>query len=384
MDTPPIDVSLLYDTGRVRVTGDGGREMVLHPHWLRERSREAADFDPVTRQRLFEPSLLPPDLRVVGMERASEDELTLTFSDGALCGFSLTAILREAGWLDDPETPPAPQPWEADLDEWPGADWAALEAPEVLRGMLAGFARSGFCILRNTPTQPGTLESIAKFFGHLRDTNFGPIFDVITKPQPIDLAYTGLPLSAHADNPYRQPIPGIQMLHCLENGVEGGLSTLVDGFALAQALMAEAPELARVLERTTVRFRYESDDSILENRGPMIERDGDGRLVRVRFSSRVDFVPPLDPETLDMFYRGRSRMFELAADPRFEIRFRLDPSMLVMMDNHRLLHGRTGFDHGAGRRHLQGCYIDHDGPDAMYRVLSRRWQDGEGGGREAA
>jgi gamma-butyrobetaine dioxygenase len=44
----------------------------------------------------------------------------------------------------------------------------------------------------------------------------------------------------------------------------------------------------------------------------------------------------------------------------------------MMFDNNRVLHGRTGFDPEEGRRHLQGCYIDRDGPRSHYRVLSRK------------
>lgn len=42
-----------------------------------------------------------------------------------------------------------------------------------------------------------------------------------------------------------------------------------------------------------------------------------------------------------------------------------------MMDNYRLLHGRTAFDGHEGHRHLQGCYTDHDGVSSLYRMLAR-------------
>ena len=51
---------------------------------------------------------------------------------------------------------------------------------------------------------------------------------------------------------------------------------------------------------------------------------------------------------------------------------------LLMMDNRRLLHGRTGFDPGEGVRYLQGCYIDMDGPRSLYRVVRRRLAAGQG------
>jgi gamma-butyrobetaine dioxygenase len=62
----------------------------------------------------------------------------------------------------------------------------------------------------------------------------------------------------------------------------------------------------------------------------------------------------------------------LLRSPQFEIRFLLETGDLLMMDNRRLLHGRTGFDPAEGLRHLQGCYIDIDGPRSLYRVLRRR------------
>ena len=39
---------------------------------------------------------------------------------------------------------------------------------------------------------------------------------------PSNLAYTGLPISPHTDNPYRDPVPTVQLLHCLSNAVDGG------------------------------------------------------------------------------------------------------------------------------------------------------------------
>ncbi len=64
-------------------------------------------------------------------------------------------------------------------------------------------------------------------------------------------------------------------------------------------------------------------------------------------------------------------MHEMANDPKFQIKFTYEPGLLLMMDNMRLLHGRTAYDSKQGQRLLQGCYIDHDGPDSLYRRLSR-------------
>ena len=51
--------------------------------------------------------------------------------------------------------------------------------------------------------------------------------------------------------------------------------------------------------------------------------------------------------------------------------FVLEPGQILVFANDRVLHGRTAFDTQEGRRHLQGCYIDHDAPRSRYRVLVR-------------
>ena len=58
--------------------------------------------------------------------------------------------------------------------------------------------------------------------GIVRTTNYGRLFDVISKPDPNNLAYTALALGVHTDNPYRDPTPGYQLLHCLVAEAPGG------------------------------------------------------------------------------------------------------------------------------------------------------------------
>ena len=85
------------------------------------------------------------------------------------------------------------------------------------------------------------------------------------------MAYTSIALTPHTDNPYRKPIPCIQLLHCLENEVKGGLSTLVDGFAVSEYLRKNHKDLFKILTETKVRFRFIDKTIILENWGELIE-----------------------------------------------------------------------------------------------------------------
>ncbi|WP_301457977.1 TauD/TfdA family dioxygenase [Pseudorhodobacter sp.] len=56
----------------------------------------------------------------------------------------------------------------------------------------------------------------------VRETNCGRKFEVRTDVNPTNLAYTGLGLQAHTENPYRDPAPTVQVLYCVESPVAGG------------------------------------------------------------------------------------------------------------------------------------------------------------------
>jgi gamma-butyrobetaine dioxygenase len=111
-----------------------------------------------------------------------------------------------------------------------------------------------------------------------------------------------------------------------------------------------------------------------------VQRDAGGRMTGVHYSPRLDYLPLLDAGTTRRFQRARRRLSELFADPRFELRFPLRSGELMMFDNSRVLHGRTAYDPDEGRRHLQGCYIDLDGPRSLYRTLGRRLRPAPGAG----
>ena len=69
---------------------------------------------------------------------------------------------------------------------------------------------------------------------------------------------------------------------------------------------------------------------------------------------------------LDAFYRAHRTFNELIRDPRFEYRLQLTAGTVLLLDNHRLLHGRTAF---RGHRRLVGCYLNGDDYRSRLRGL---------------
>ncbi|MDJ0768667.1 MAG: TauD/TfdA family dioxygenase [Ilumatobacter sp.] len=362
---------------------DGGATLIegaatarLHPNWLRDQSTESGQIEPTNRQRLFTPLDIPADLTITAAELRGA-ELVATFSDGHVARFELDSIRRRVGWIEDPEAPPSPEPWTEPLDDFPYVDWSGIgwgvgDADEqAVLDYLTAFFRHGYVVFRNTPTEPDTVRRVANRLGYIVGQNFGWVFDVRTEPDPTDLAYTSIGLLAHTDQPYRRPVPGIQLLHCLANEAPGGDSTLVDGLAAAGAIAAAEPDLHAALASTEVIYPYDMGTDTVVNHGHILEYDRRGRFLRMMFNTKLDSPVFRSGIDLDAWYAGRRWLVGWLNDPSHQVTFRLEPGDLMFMDNHRVLHGRTAFDPSRGGRHLQGCYIEHDGPDTMYRLAVR-------------
>jgi gamma-butyrobetaine dioxygenase len=364
-----MKLRIAHTPARIEIERRDGSREAIHPLWLRERCASSASMDQATGQRLYNPSDLDPALSLTAVSETGS-EVVVRFSDGHESRFSRGNILAEAALGVHADGLPSPLAWTSGLAPLPRHVWRAEAGTERL-AMVEDFLRYGFIILSGVPSRDHAILDVARAFGYPRDTNFGVVFNVRSVPNANDLAYTPLALDPHTDNPYRHPVPGIQLLHCLVNETSGGLSTLVDGKAVGEAIAAQDPEAFGILTRTPVRFRFADASTEHVGWGPLIETDMQGTVEAINFSPRLDFVAFMPQAELEAFYRARRLLDRAFRSAEYEIRFRLDDGDLVMFDNRRLLHGRTGFDPQEGLRHLQGCYIDVDGPRSLYRVLRR-------------
>ena len=341
---------------------DGSRSR-FHALWLRDNC-PCAECRHESGQRLLDTRTLPDDLAVVGA--TASDDLGVSFSDGHASRFS-------ADWLHAfaaaPE-PPARTLWGAELQHSlsPARHADVAAGGEALRRWLTAVDELGFAILSGCPTEPGTVTRVAELFGFVRETNYGRLFDVKTVVNPTNLAYTGLGLGAHTDNPYREPTPTLQLLHCLASSAEGGENTLVDAFRVARDLPEDDFEL---LSRLPIRFRYADDDTELEAEWPVLSVDARGALQAVHYNTRSTQPFRLAQDIVGRYYEAYQRFGRLLESPDYRIQFKLDAGDLFIVDNLRVLHGRTGYAASGGERHLQGCYADRDGLRSRLAVLSR-------------
>ena len=367
------ETKVLAGENAVRVAWADGRTARFHAIWLRDNA-----LDPETRaangQRLITVNSIPADL-TIDAAAVDGNELLVAFRPENM------TLRFPASWLADHAYDHAPRrdachlpagavAWRGELD--PASVTTSFDAVMHEDGALAdwlGYVRTyGFARLTGGPSAEGSLIRIVERFGYVRETNYGKWFEVRTEVNPTNLAFTGLGLQAHTDNPYRDPQPTLQILYCLENTAEGGESLVVDGFASAMRLLDEDPVGFDLLSRHCARFEYCGQDGVrLRARRPMIELGPDGELVAVRFNNRST-APIVDVPFDEMadYYAAYRRFADIIDDPAMAPVFKLEAGESFIVDNTRVLHSRRAYA-GSGTRWLQGCYADKDG---LYSTLA--------------
>ena len=342
----------------------------IHPLWLRERVTNSDYLDKNNGQRLYEPSKIKKNLKIKSA-LIKNKLLNVKFDDGVQSKFIIKDLINE---IDQKNKKKNVTLWNSKLGKRPYFKFKNkfFNKKEGYKA-YKDFYKFGFTIIKRVPIKKNYLIKFANLMGILRKTNFGTLFNVKSVRRASDLAYTSKALSAHTDNPYRRPIPGIQLLHCLKNDSEGGLSTLTDGFAVASYMRKKFPKYFQILSSIKIRYSYKDSKTILENWGETIELNKDKTIKRVRLSPRLDYVPVLRKDKLNQFYKARSMFIKLCNSKNFMIEFKLKPGDVMIMDNYRTLHGRTSYNMAIGKRHLQGCYVDHDSVESNMKNLQRKF-----------
>ncbi len=352
----------------VTLTWQHGGTQVFSPLWLLDN--DLAFRHPRTNQRLRELRSLPAQ-PTVASARLADGALHLTW---AAAGLPPTVF--PLAWLAAHGPQPAPASehtlWGAELQAaLPGVPWAALDTAAGQRALLDDLHRLGWARVLGAPATGGVVLQLAERFGHVRATNYGRLFDVISKPDAEHLAYTGVALAVHTDNPYRDKVPGVQILHCLQASLDGGGETvLVDGFAAVEALRAQAPEAVDTLAQQAIPFRYRDGEADLRWTRPLIELDPYGRPQAVAFNDRSMAPIPGAAADVERFYAAYRGFAEAVHAPERAVHFLLKPGDAVIFNNQRVLHGRDAYDGRRGARHLQGCYADLDAFDSARRLLA--------------
>ena len=347
-----------------------GSTLRYHSTWLRDNALDPKTRDANNGQRLITLSDIPINnyIESVTLDKSGKNIFLTFLPEAKKVSFSAKWLEEHAydikqnngkGWIA-----PDLKIWGKDvLKNIPELDYKLAKSDKaLLLQWLKSLYRYGFVKMTGGKVESGALIQIANLFGYVRETNYGKWFDVRSEVEAINLAYTNLGLQAHTDNPYRDPVPTIQILYCLENSASGGDSTVVDGFNAAELLKNKNPNYFNLLTKYCARFEYKGDKGThLQSRRPMIELSPDGQLTAIRFNDRSAApITDVPYEDMENYYKAYRTFSDIINDSKLAVNFKLNPGECFITDNTRVLHARTAYS-GAGMRWLQGCYVDKDG-----------------------
>lgn len=363
-----------YDAGELAITWENAGRSELQAIWLRDHCQMPASRDPGNGQRLLNINDISPDIAI---DKASleDGKLIVEFGpDGHRSEFDPDWLYRNCYCLNrqyDDRSETSKLLWRSDSFSETLPRHAYPNYCEQARSKLAALQAVrdyGFVLLDSVPCEPGQILKVIETFGFVRETNYGPLFEVRTRVDPNNLAYTNLGLGCHLDNPYRDPVPGLHLLHCLESSTEGGESILQDGFMAATILRQENPGHFATLSHNWINFRFRDDSADLQSRVPLIEVNDRNEVIKVRFNNRSIDTIMLAPDQIQQFYSAYRHYAEILERAELQVVFKLQPGELLLFDNTRVLHARKAYS-ASGSRHLQGAYSDLDGLYSSLRIL---------------
>ena len=171
--------------------------------WLRDT--DPAGFHPQTGERTFDLTSVSPDIKASSAS-IDTDTLLVSWPDReSPSRFPLEWIRRhQPGRLREDPALVTPQLWRGEFDVAVRERFKAedlLHSDVILKRWLRATKRDGLSIVEGLADTVEAGKAIAERVGQLRKTNFGTTFEVISKSNPNNLAYTAeaLPLSHRSD-----------------------------------------------------------------------------------------------------------------------------------------------------------------------------------------
>ena len=358
--------NITKNSTNLEVDWSDGKKSKFNYLWLRDNCPTAHDKD--SRHRMFNILKISNQIKPKKFTINNEGKLEIEWSEGDHISYYDQKWLRDNCYTikNDRKYKSPYKLWDSSLQN--EINSIEIEHEEIIssdEGLIKWLEllhHIGIAIVKNSPIESNSGFKVLNRISHTRETFFKTPFEVINIPKPNNSAYSAHALRNHMDLPWFETPPGYQFLHCLVNSANGGDSSAVDGFAVADYLRKNDKDVFEILVNVHLKFRdmdY-TQQSIRSFYAPAISLTKDKDYNDIRFSIATLDALDCHPDIMDSVYKAHHRFGNLLHDAKFQINFRLEPGDIFSFNNRRLLHGRTEFDPNSGHRHLQGYYMDRD------------------------
>ncbi|KAL5463316.1 hypothetical protein EMCRGX_G032208 [Ephydatia muelleri] len=368
--------SLVTANGKeLSVTWPDGAQNTYSAVWLRHNCECSACKQPHSGQKVVDAGEVTQNLHI-SSDGASDGlvKLKWRYVNGLQhSGFISTQQLRESVYTE-PQDPPV-----------------ATALPHITHGELYTESRHGLwsflkylndygmCLVTGVPAREQEVKKFTEsIFEHVQTTIYGQVFDVVSTPIPINIAYTPVKLDLHMDLAYYESPPGLQLLHCLkfDDCVTGGESVLLDSLPVLEELKRKYPTYFDTLVSIPATFQkihYERQNPThMVYRRPHITVNRHRKVIGFFWAPVFEGPLVASKEDVDQYYKAYSCLSELFQNSTLKIQHRLTVGELLVFNNRRVLHGRNAFTLNGGIRHLQGAYVNIDEFKSTFEFLSRQ------------
>ena len=362
-----INISKISQNGSgLDVEWNDGEKSNFNFMWLRDNCPTSRDKD--SRHRMFNLLEVSTNISPKQFKINAEGKLEIEWNEGNHTSYYDQKWLRENCYtINNKKKYISPYVlWDNSLNS--KLSTIQIEHDEIMdsdKGLIKWLELLhyyGIAIVKKAPIEKKSALPVLNRIGSIRETFFKTPFEVINIPKPNNSAYTAHALRNHMDLPWFENPPGYQFLHCLINKAEGGNSSAVDAFAVADYLRKNEKGIFESLVSVPLKFKDNdyTQESIRIFHAPAITLTKDDDYNDIRFSVATMDTLDCHPDIMDKVYKAHHRLGNLLHDDKFQIKFRLNPGDIFSFNNRRVLHGRTAYDPNSGHRHLQGYYIDRD------------------------
>lgn len=377
---------------------------------LRDSCPCSSCIDQSTTQKLFDATAIPVGIQATDLEVNADGSFSVSWTED-VAGYASHRSYYPPGFLSRRSV----KATEKTIRErhprvlWERADLETVEHDlrvkyddyitdeRTLNNVTRRLLQYGIAFISNVPSNPDSVGNIGSRIGPLKNTIYGPTWDVRSRASAKNVADTSSDLGFHMDLLYYRDPPKLQILHFLKKSKQGGQSLFSDSFKAVSTLVRQnldpsdptfkpiiGQQVATVALITYMqRFHYRNNGHWLEYEHPTISLEGSlkfkewskvhERLVDISaFENALKAVRWSPPFRAPMF-RKQSEMITPPLDywirgarllkkefERKEAIFetQIEEGTCVIFDNWRVLHGRRAF--AGGERWLRGAYIDDD------------------------
>lgn len=242
----------------------------------------------------------------------------------------------------------------------------------ALKKLTDQLVTYGIAKIFNVPLERNQVLKVAQSLAYERPTGYGAVFDVMVEPsEEINLAYSSLEFDLHSDLPYRETSPGVQLLHCIRDSSQGGLSYFSDALHASAVLQKTHPILFSTLTQFPITFAVRDPyrDVKFRKQKPVISLDSQGNISDIHYSPFT--LPPIGfRDDIKLFYLALDKLTQILQSEKNKLVTKMKPGDLYIFHNRRVLHGRSAYDATTSSRFLQGCYMDWDEIECLNEKLN--------------